>query len=237
MGQRGRRWGPLLGTVTCVAAIGCATSGELANQRMIIGDQIHEIDSLRALTRTLYDSVGELRDSLQFIDDIETGQYYRDMRTLEDRIRRLEFLLHQQEDGITVAEIPADALYEPASALLTDSGRALLDSVAATIMQSFADHAIRVEGHADPSPLGPSLIEKYGNNWGLSTARAASVVSYLLDHRNLDPVRMSAIGYGSTRPVASNETASGRRQNRRIRVSAIPPGEMDSRSDSALVDF
>lgn len=236
MVQRGSALIVLVIAAAVVAAGGCSTSSEVVNQREIIGGQIREIDSLRALTRSLYTEVGLLRDSLQFIDDIETGQYYRDMRALEDRIRRLEFLLHQQRNGITVAVVPADAIYQPASAVLTERGEAILDSVAAVINRSFPDHEIRVEGHADPSPLGPTLTEKYGDNWGLSTARAATVVGYLIHQANLPEDRILAIGFGSSRPVASNDTPAGRRQNRRIRISAVPPYRAATAADSATAD-
>lgn len=217
-----------------MATSGCAASSEAAMERQIIGQQIHEIDSLRASQRQLGAELALLRDSLQFIDDIRTGQYYRDMRALEDRIRHLEFVLHQQSRGITVAELPADALFSPASADLTDRGRALLDSVVATIdRRAYSGHQVRVEGHADTAPLGPSLVEKYGSNWGLSTARAASVVIYLLNQHEFDPERLAAIGFGSARPIAGNDTPSGRRQNRRVRIAAIPTGNaVDSVSAS-----
>lgn len=236
MHQRGGLPGALALLLLAMAAVGCATSGELATQRAIIGEQIHEIDSLRATQRRLVSELAVLRDSLQFIDDIETGQYYRDMRVLEDRILRLEFVLHQQESGITIAELPADALFAPASAELTSAGRSLLDSVAVVLANSFADHVVRVEGHADTSPLGPSLIERYGSNWGLSSARAASVVTYLGENYDFDEARLTAVGYGSARPVASNDTPAGRRQNRRVRVSATPSydrGEAVSEDSSA----
>ncbi len=215
-----------------VALGGCSPSAELISQREIIGEQITEIDSLRAQNRALYEQLGILQDSLQFIDDIETGQYYRDMRSLQDRIRQLEFALYQKDRGITVAELPADRLFEPASSTLTSSGQALLDSVAVILDRTFPTHSIRIEGHADESPLGPSLVEKYGSNWGLSTARAAAVLDYLLEEYEMEASRLAAVGFGSSRPIASNETAAGRRQNRRVRVAVVP--NQDPASESTI---
>lgn len=219
--------------VALVLVAGCATSGELTTQQTIIRDQIQELDSLDALNRQLFAELGLLRDSLQFIDDIETGQYYRDMRALEERIRRLEFALYQQDRGITIAELPADRLFEPASANLKDTGKELLDSVAVLVIRDFPTHLLRIEGHADNSPLGPSLVELYGSNWGLSTARAASVIDYLVETHALEPSRMAAVGYGSTRPIASNDTQAGRRQNRRVRVAAVPLLDAEARTSES----
>lgn len=204
---------------------GCASSNDLTMQRQVVADQIREMDSLRALNRVIYEELGVLRDSLQFIDDIETGQYYRDMRSLQDRIRQLEFILHRQLVGHTVAELPADLLFEPASATLTSGGMALLDTIAVMLSEDFSGQLIRVEGHADNAPLGPSLVEKFGSNWGLSAARAASVSQYLIESREIDANRIAVVGYGSTRPVATADTPSARRQNRRVRVAALPVGQ------------
>ena len=50
----------------------------------------------------------------------------------------------------------------------------------------------------------------------LSKARAEAVVTYLVDTLHIDRTRLSAVGYGSSRPIASNATEEGKRQNRRI---------------------
>lgn len=204
---------------------GCTTNREVTRQSEIIGNQIGVIDSLRAMNRALSAEIGILQDSLQFVDDIETGKVYREMRALEDRIKYLEFLLHQRDEGVTVATLPADELFAPATADLSESGRRRLDGAIELFMERFDGHLLRIEGHADAAPLGPALTERYGGNWGLSAARAASVLSYLLENHALDEQRVSAVAFGDTRPVASNDSADGRRQNRRVRIVAVPPGD------------
>ncbi len=74
---------------------------------------------------------------------------------------------------------------------------------------------IRVEGHTDNVPIHSA---KYPSNWELSSARALNVVQYMANKGDVDPSRMSAIGYGEYRPIAPNTTPENRKTNRRIEV-------------------
>jgi outer membrane protein OmpA-like peptidoglycan-associated protein len=73
-----------------------------------------------------------------------------------------------------------------------------------------------IEGHTDST--GSAAY-----NQGLSDRRAAAVVSYLVE-RGIDPSRVEAKGYGESQPVASNDTAEGRGQNRRIVLRRVDDG-------------
>ncbi|PIQ87934.1 MAG: hypothetical protein COV73_01520 [Candidatus Omnitrophica bacterium CG11_big_fil_rev_8_21_14_0_20_43_6] len=76
-----------------------------------------------------------------------------------------------------------------------------------------------MEGHTDNVPISKS---GWKSNWELSTARALSVLHYLAGEQGVSPERLSAIGYGEYRPLASNETADGRKQNRRVEIVILP---------------
>jgi OOP family OmpA-OmpF porin len=104
------------------------------------------------------------------------------------------------------------------------SGRSNITGDSAALMQKvrkalelFPDATIAVEGHTDANG-GDSA------NLILSQDRADAVKQYLVTHFAMDPERISSIGYGEARPVASNESNSGRARNRRIDV-VIRPGE------------
>lgn len=101
-------------------------------------------------------------------------------------------------------------LFVSGDAGLTASGQRLLQGLAALLKRH--PGAILVEGHADNRPVTSG---KYPSNWELSAARASSVVRYLIG-QGLDAARLRALGYGDTRPKASNETAEGRAANRRV---------------------
>ncbi len=82
-------------------------------------------------------------------------------------------------------------------------------SVVGTFMTKYPSTTAVIEGHSDN--VGSSA-----DNLKLSQARADSVVTYLEDNSHIAASRLSAVGYGETRPIASNDTEEGRRANRRI---------------------
>lgn len=97
------------------------------------------------------------------------------------------------------------------SAIRTDS-RPVLDE-AVEVLKENPNVRISVEGHTDS--LGTDLY-----NEKLSVRRAEAVFRYLVNH-GIAPERMEVIGYGESRPVADNETESGRAQNRRVELHVV----------------
>lgn len=91
-----------------------------------------------------------------------------------------------------------------------------LDQVA-RILKENPEATIVIEGHTDN--MGS---EEY--NLSLSKERAESVKDYITQNHDIDPQRLGTKGYGESRPVADNDTAAGRRKNRRvvIEISSIP---------------
>jgi len=88
-----------------------------------------------------------------------------------------------------------------------------LDSVA-LVLRKFDKTLIDVDGHTDS-------VGNAGYNMDLSNRRANSVANYLAS-RGVDQRRMSAMGYGLERPIASNATEAGRAQNRRVEIAISP---------------
>ena len=74
---------------------------------------------------------------------------------------------------------------------------------------------MRVEGHTDGTPIH---TPKFASNWELSTARATSVVEFLVEHGGIAPARLSAAGYAEFHPVADNQDVSARFRNRRVDI-------------------
>lgn len=194
-----------------------------AAQKQLIADQDAAIDSLMALNERYRAQIEMLEDSLQFYDDIDSGAYHRQLRQLGDRINKLEYdVAVSQDGGSTVAVLLAETLFEPASATLTEAGQEQLAGLVDTLAGPLARRPIRVEGHSDNIPIGASLAETYPSNWELSAARAAAVVRYFLEEHDLPAERFEVVGLGPTRPVATNASAAGRRQNRRVRIAVQP---------------
>jgi chemotaxis protein MotB len=81
---------------------------------------------------------------------------------------------------------------------------------------------VEVQGHTDNVPITGALAKRFPTNWELSAARATNVVRFLQEQAKLDPTRLSASGYAEFRPKGPNDTAAGRRQNRRIEIVLVP---------------
>lgn len=105
-------------------------------------------------------------------------------------------------------------LFAPASAYLDKSAKKLLDKVGVLICKKFVLHHMIVEGHTDSLAIQSS---QYPSNWELSSARACSVVRYLVERFKFSPSLFSAIGYADTRPL---DTAISPKDpaNRRVEI-------------------
>jgi chemotaxis protein MotB len=181
------------------------------------------LDSLRAENARLRAQTQSLRDSLQFYDDIDTGQYYRERRTLQDRLTRLTYEVRLLRDGgLTVAVLPVDSVFASAGTTVSAPGARRLKALGRQLQSTYPNRTVRVEGHADGSTLGPTLEKRFDSNWELSSARATAVVRRLIRLTALDRSQFVPVGYGASRPRASNDTASGRRRNRRVRIAVLP---------------
>jgi flagellar motor protein MotB len=76
-----------------------------------------------------------------------------------------------------------------------------------------------VNGYTDNAPVGPRLQrEGITSNQMLSEKRAHSVVDFLVT-QGMNPGLVSAVGHGDRNPIASNDTAQGRRKNRRVELA------------------
>jgi OOP family OmpA-OmpF porin len=99
--------------------------------------------------------------------------------------------------------------FESGKAVLTPESSAMLDEVVASLKANL-DVAIEVSGHTD----------SYGDaesNQRLSQGRASAVREYLLIH-GIAAERVTAVGFGETLAIASNQTPEGRAANRRVEI-------------------
>jgi chemotaxis protein MotB len=129
-------------------------------------------------------------------------------------------LIRMRRDRFWIeVEINTSLLFASGSAQLSAEAVPVLEELAG-ILRDFPAR-IRVEGFTDTVPISTPA---FPSNWELSAARAASVV-HLFSRNDLDPTRMAAIGYGEFRPVAGNDTAEGRRQNRRVTIVVLADGD------------
>jgi len=107
-------------------------------------------------------------------------------------------------------ELKSNILFEPGGAILQYEAEHILARLA-LVLDGYSNE-ILVEGHTDDVPI---QSYHFPSNWELSSARSAAVVS-LFAKEGIEPERMSVVGYGEFRPIADNETETGRKKNRRV---------------------
>jgi chemotaxis protein MotB len=132
------------------------------------------------------------------------------------REQGLEGLLsvNTRREGIVIS-ISTSVLFDAGQAQIRPESEATLDAIAGLLRDM--PNEVRVAGHTDnisPFPQWPS-------NWELSAARAIQVVRYLSTQGELDPRRLSAIGYAEYQPLYPNDTPEHRRLNRRVDILII----------------
>lgn len=106
-------------------------------------------------------------------------------------------------------------LFDSAKAVIRQDAVPLVDKVG-DILSNYKGNMVEITGYTDSVPLLDD--PKYDDNWDLSSGRAKSVLMYLVEHKGMDIAMMKASGRGENDPVASNDTAEGRAQNRRVEI-------------------
>ena len=134
--------------------------------------------------------------------------------------QQTEITKMQQEQKWVVA---GDMLFPEGGHQLSANGKQALNQYVPQL-QNLQNARIVVYGYTDNKPVGPALQRAgIANNIDLSSRRADNVVAYFRS-QGVNPNIISAKGFGETHPVASNDTAQGRSQNRRIEIVLEGPG-------------
>jgi chemotaxis protein MotB len=137
---------------------------------------------------------------------------------LGQEINDKQIKLQMMEKGLVITVV-GDLLFDSGKAQIRTEAYPLLDKVSAILKDNMRQFNVGIEGHTDNVPI---KLSGWKSNWELSTARALSVLHYLVKDQGIAPERLSAIGYGEYRPVDTNETADGRKQNRRVEIVILP---------------
>jgi chemotaxis protein MotB len=125
--------------------------------------------------------------------------------------------------GLVIRLLTDRVLFDSGAADLKPAATPVLAKVAGILSMEHT-HQVMVEGHTDPVPIHGSL---FPTNWELSTARASRVVRFMISG-GVARSRLSAAGYASLHPIASNATAAGRSRNRRVEIVLLRSGTGDA---------
>ena len=142
-----------------------------------------------------------------------SAEYEALSKSLSGEIQAGRIQISELQGKMTV-RLAEKVLFPSGSATLNREGKGTLGKVA-DAFKDLKDRIVRVEGHTDDVPIRSAA---FPSNWELSAARAIAVVRFL-QSAGVDPSRLAAAGYGEFQPIAPNDTADGRAQNRRIEIS------------------
>jgi len=113
-----------------------------------------------------------------------------------------------------VVNLSSKILFASGKAMLKKEAKSQLAHIANVIQTRYPGRKISVEGHTDSDPIRKS---KWKDNLELSMARASAVAQDLI-RRGIAPNRIQTMGFGATRPKASNATSAGKARNRRVEI-------------------
>ena len=214
--------------------------GDLDAEKKISGEALARLDllnqqllALRRQIAALEEAVGasEKKDRDSQARIAELGQRLnvalaRQVQELQryrsDFFGRLRDLLKERRDIRVVGDrfvFQSEVLFASGEAQMTVEGLAAIDQLAEAVkaiereIPKEIDWAIQVDGHTDARPISG----RFPSNWELSTARAISVVRYLIS-KGVPPNRLVAAGYGEFQPLEDGNTDEILRRNRRIEL-------------------
>lgn len=148
-------------------------------------------------------------------DDLE--QIHRELtQTLSNQVASHTVSIKMGRDGLVISLREA-GFFSSGSALPKPETLPTLRRIATALGRTPYD--LRIEGHTDNIPIHTA---EFDSNWELSSARATRIARVFLDLRTITPERISAAGYAEFHPVASNDTAEGRGENRRVDLVVLP---------------
>ncbi len=127
------------------------------------------------------------------------------INTLESRLGGL--------DTYTQSGQPTSVTFRVGSSALSDEAKAALDGVASAVSGQRNGYLVELQGYTDSQGS-----ESF--NDGLSQRRAESVLRYLVS-KNVPLFRISIVGLGEANPIAPNDNAAGRQQNRRVEIRTL----------------
>jgi chemotaxis protein MotB len=137
---------------------------------------------------------------------------------LKQEIKDKQVRLQMMERGLVITVV-GDVLFDSGKAKVRSEAYPILDKIYNVLVEDVPTLSVGIEGHTDNEPI---KLSGWKSNWELSTARSLSVLHYMVDEKGIAPERVSAIGYGEYRPVASNDTKEGRHSNRRVELVILP---------------
>jgi chemotaxis protein MotB len=198
---------------------------DLLNQQLLaLRRQIAALnEALGASEKKADDSDKTIKDLGQRLNAALAREVQELQRYRSDFFGRLRDALKDRKDIRVVGDrfvFESEVLFPSGAATLTPEGLQAMDQMATAIAEldkqipKEIDWAVQIDGHTDARPISSA---QFPSNWELSTARASSVVKYMIS-RGVPANRLVAAGYGEFRPIETGSTDDALQKNRRIEL-------------------
>ncbi|MGD9850716.1 MAG: OmpA family protein [Nitrospirales bacterium] len=206
-----------------------AEFSQLREQNRILGQELSSLENRLKEIERLKKELEQVRKSRE-AQEAQLAKVKHEVLAVGDEIERItkaleekfgkSLVVTQHQDRLVLTML-GQVLFESGEAELTPLGLKIMKQVG-QVLASLPEKYIQVEGHTDNNPIYGQLQKRYPTNWELSTARATTVLRYLIEQTGMNRSQFSATGYADTQPVQSNETEDGRAQNRRVEIVLYP---------------
>jgi chemotaxis protein MotB len=177
---------------------------------LIAGSLLTAIGLTGCVSQGKYDDLQAQNQQLQQ----QNASLSQDLAAQKTQVSRLQ--------GAIKYTVNSDLLFTSGSWEMRPQGKQIIAKMAAKLAPT-QQNKILVNGYTDNTPVG-SELQRQGitTNQDLSQKRAESVMAYLIS-QGVKPDLIEAHGYGDAQPVASNNTAKGRAENRRVELTLATP--------------
>jgi len=174
-----------------------------------------ELEQVRAAREAQESKLAKVRREVQTV----SREIDRITKALEEKFGK-SLVVTQHQDRLVLTML-GQVLFESGKAQLTPLGLDIMKQVG-EVLATLPNKNIQVEGHTDSNPIYGRLQQQYPTNWELSTARATTVLRFLIEQTGMNPKDFSATGYADTRPAVQNNSEEGQAQNRRVEIVLYP---------------
>ena len=184
-----------------------------------------DVQRFRSVLASFQGSSGVLNGSESIIPhDVNVEREEGDLESLKDILEAYaigeeldtEITITLEERGLIIRFMDR-ILFDPGKADIKPESLEILDSIAEILSrEEFRDRLIKIEGHADTTPVSPA--DGFPTNWELSAIRATNVLRYFVEEKDIEGSRISSSGYSYYRPIAPNDTRENKAKNRRVDI-------------------
>jgi chemotaxis protein MotB len=178
--------------------------------------QIAALEQKRSELEKATQELADQKKALEAGQQESTKAYENLVGDLKQELSDGMVKITQYKNKLSV-DVAEKIFFNSGKAAIKESGREVLRRVG-NALKGIKDKQIRVEGHTDNVPVAKNYQQIFPTNWELSVIRATNVVRFLQDEVGIAPELLMAVGHGEYQPIAPNDTADGRKKNRRIEI-------------------